>query len=183
MTNHPTHPHEPTPDRELTRTQRQALDWLRDHPTDGQWPSQRGTYYYAARWSQRTLQALVDSGHAVWRGSTYETPVAHGVMPYVTLLDRSSSNSRQHWIDTGRYLTVREARDWSSETPVMPDGVEHEITHTYPNSAVNVRVTLTYTAGGERVAAAVTRELHRELVKLAGTAHVPAVTPQMGVSQ
>lgn len=52
----------------LTRTQREALDDLRR--AGAQWPTSRGRYgarrSSTARWSRRTLQALVDAGLAEW---------------------------------------------------------------------------------------------------------------------
>lgn len=79
---------------ELTRTQRAALAWLREHPNRGQWPAGRGRWSISngpdSQWSERTLQALVDAGLARWRGSTYETPVRHGVMPYVQLTENAA---------------------------------------------------------------------------------------------
>lgn len=73
----------------LTRTQRAALAHMQANPDrESQWPLGRGrfaNYSTDSRWSAPTLQALVDAGLAEWRGSTYETPYQHGVMPHVKL--------------------------------------------------------------------------------------------------
>lgn len=99
------HPHDPDT-ATLTPTQRSALDTLRTG-RHGLWPD--------APYRQRTLNALVLAGHAVWRGSVFETPCRHGVMPHVVLLDRESSGSRQSFIETGLYLTRDEAAEYATE--------------------------------------------------------------------
>lgn len=71
----------------LTRTQRQALEALRE--TKRQWPLGRGRWAgdgpnRHCRWSERTLQALVDAGVAEW------APHRHGVMPHVVLREAQS---------------------------------------------------------------------------------------------
>jgi hypothetical protein len=87
----------------LTRTQRAALARL---TTDGHlWPAGRGRFSggNTTPWEQRTLQALVDAELAAWRGSTFETPVWHGVMPHVVPIDRGpceQSGTRVHAPDT-----------------------------------------------------------------------------------
>jgi len=89
----------------MTRTQQAALARL--HETGKQWPlSGRGAgdnYSTYCRYSRRTLQALVDQGYAEWL-------ISGGVLPYVVpITDTESSASRQHFIDTGRYLRKGEA--------------------------------------------------------------------------
>jgi hypothetical protein len=60
-----------------------------------------------------------------------------------------------------------------SDTSNAPTPV---ITHTYPNGAVNASLTLTFTTGGPRIAHAIADELTAQLIILAGTLHVPALT-------
>lgn len=55
-----------------------------------------------------------------------------------------------------------------------------KITHTFPNGAVNVELTLTFSTGGPGLAEDIAEHMLAELLRLAGTRNVPAIplTPE-----